>query len=98
MRHLSIMIIMAGILFVFGGCAFHTTGDTEVGVRTVKFGIIAKKGVEDKAYAPGSTYFFLPYINDWHTFDTKLQNLEMTFEPDRGDRKSRDDLLFKTID
>lgn len=98
MRHLFMMIIMAGILFLFGGCVFHTTGDTEVGVRTVKFAIITKKGVEDKAYAPGSTYFFLPYINDWHTFDTKLQNLEMTFEPDKGDRKSKDDLLFKTID
>ena len=98
MRHLFIMIITAGMLFVFGGCVFNTTGDTEVGVRTVKFGLIAKKGVEDKVYAPGATYFFLPYINDWHTFDTKLQNLEMTFDPERGDRKSRDDLLFKTID
>ncbi|MBW2608490.1 MAG: prohibitin family protein, partial [Deltaproteobacteria bacterium] len=98
MRHLFIMIIIAGMLFLFGGCVFNTTGDTEVGVRTVKFAFIGKKGVEDKVYAPGSTYFFLPYINDWHTFDTKLQNLEMTFDPDRGDRKSRDDLLFKTID
>ncbi|MEA3438370.1 MAG: SPFH domain-containing protein, partial [Thermodesulfobacteriota bacterium] len=98
MRHLFIMIIMGGMLFLFGGCVFNTTGDTEVGVRTVKFGIIAKKGVEDKVYAPGATYFFLPYINDWHTFDTKLQNLEMTFDLERGDRKSRDDLLFKTID
>ena len=98
MRHLFIMIIMGGVLFLFGGCIFNTTGDTEVGVRTVKFGIIAKRGVEDKVYAPGATYFFLPYINDWHTFDTKLQNLEMTFDLDRGDRKSRDDLLFKTID
>jgi regulator of protease activity HflC (stomatin/prohibitin superfamily) len=79
-------------------CVFHTTGETEVGVRTKKLAFIGKKGVEDKVYAPGSTYFFLPYINDWHTFDTKLQNLEMTFEKGRGDRKSRDDLLFKTID
>ncbi|MCP4368462.1 MAG: prohibitin family protein [Deltaproteobacteria bacterium] len=98
MRHFFIMMIATGMLFIFGGCVFNTTGDTEVGVRTVKFGIIAKKGVEEKVYAPGATYFFLPYINDWHTFDTKLQNLEMTFDPERGDRKTRDDLLFKTID
>ncbi len=98
MRHFFIMMIATGMLFIFGGCVFNTTGDTEVGVRTVKFGIIAKKGVEEKIYAPGATYFFLPYINDWHTFDTKLQNLEMTFDPERGDRKTRDDLLFKTID
>jgi regulator of protease activity HflC (stomatin/prohibitin superfamily) len=38
------------------------------------------------------------YINDWHTYDIKLQNLEMTFSPEKGDRKLRDDLLFKTID
>jgi regulator of protease activity HflC (stomatin/prohibitin superfamily) len=54
--------------------------------------------VEEKVYAPGSTYFFLPYINDWHTFDIKDQNLEMTFTLKEGDRETRDDLLFKTID
>ena len=59
------------------GCVPHTTDSTEVGVRTKKFAFIGEKGVEDKIYAPGSTYFFLPFINDWHTFDTKLQNLEM---------------------
>jgi regulator of protease activity HflC (stomatin/prohibitin superfamily) len=40
----------------------------------------------------------MPFINDWHTFDTKLQNLEMVYERGRGDRRMRDDLLFKTID
>ena len=80
------------------GCVPRTTGETEVGVRTVKVGLFSAKGVEDKVYAPGSTYLFLPFINDWHTFDTKLQNLEMTIHPNRGDRTGRDDLLFKTID
>ena len=80
------------------GCVPHSTGETEVGVRTVKLGVFSPRGVEEKVYAPGSTYFFLPFVNDWHTFDTKLQNLEMTHEATRGDRKSRDDLLFKTID
>lgn len=80
------------------GCIMRTTGETEVGVRTVKVGLFTAKGVEDKVYSPGSTYFFLPFINDWHTFDTKLQNLEMTVHSNRGDRPGRDDLLFKTID
>jgi regulator of protease activity HflC (stomatin/prohibitin superfamily) len=40
----------------------------------------------------------MPIINDWHTFDTKLQTMEMTFDPKRGDLRARDDLLFKTID
>ncbi len=83
---------------LFTGCVPHTTGETEVGVRTVKLGLLKPRGVEDRAYAAGSTYFFLPFVNDWHTFDTKLQNLEMTISQGRGDRKGRDDLLFKTID
>ena len=87
------------LLCVAAGCVPHTTGVNEVGVRTRKLApLIGKEGVEKKSYAPGSTYFFVPFINDWHTFDTKLQNLEMTHQPKRGDRKERDDLLFKTID
>jgi regulator of protease activity HflC (stomatin/prohibitin superfamily) len=93
-RFLSFAIL----LLLLSGCVPHTTGETEVGVRTVKLGLFAKKGVEDRVYAPGSTYFFLPFVNDWNTFDTKLQNLEMTFHAQRGDRRTRDDLLFKTID
>ena len=85
-------------LLSLSGCILYTTGETEVGVRTKKFVLVGEKGVENKYYAPGSTYMFFPLINDWHTFDTKLQNLEMVFERSRGDRQTRDDLLFKTID
>ena len=98
MKQLSCLIIFIMLLIGLTGCVPHSTGETEVGVRTVKFAFFGKKGVEERVYAPGSTYFFLPFINDWHTFDTKLQNLEMTHDRSRGDRKSRDDLLFKTID
>jgi regulator of protease activity HflC (stomatin/prohibitin superfamily) len=97
MKYKSIIMAVSLILLA-SGCVPHTTGETEVGVRTKKFAFIGKKGVEKRIYAPGSTYFFLPFINDWHTFDTKLQNLEMTYRSDRGDRKERDDLVFKTID
>jgi regulator of protease activity HflC (stomatin/prohibitin superfamily) len=41
-------------------------------------------------------FIFLPYINDWHVFDTKLQNLGMTYSPLKGDRRTQDDLVFKT--
>jgi regulator of protease activity HflC (stomatin/prohibitin superfamily) len=85
-------------LIGMSGCVLYSTGETEVGVRTKKFTLFGKKGVEDKVYAPGATYIFLPLINDWNTFDTKLQNLEMVYDRSRGDRRSRDDLLFKTID
>lgn len=98
MKSSSTILAVLGLASCLMGCMPHTTGETEVGVRTVKLGLFAPKGVEDKAYAPGSTYFFLPFVNDWHTFDTKLQNLEMTGESGRGDRRTRDELLFKTID
>jgi regulator of protease activity HflC (stomatin/prohibitin superfamily) len=84
--------------FLITGCWPHQAGPTEVGVRTIKLGIIKKKGVDQTYYPPGKTYFFLPIVNDWHTFDTKLQTMEMTFDPKRGDLRARDDLLFKTVD
>jgi regulator of protease activity HflC (stomatin/prohibitin superfamily) len=98
MKRLLSLLALSVACMMFAGCVPRTTGETEVGVRTVKLGVFTKKGVEDKAYPPGSTYIFLPFVNDWHTFDTKLQNLEMTLTPTSGDRKARDDLLFKTID
>ena len=98
MKHFFILVVLMLAMFTAAGCVPHTTGETEVGVRTRKMAFIGQKGVEDRAYAPGATYFFMPFINDWHVFDTKLQNLEMTFSQVRGDRKSRDDLVLKTID
>lgn len=98
MKRLLSVLALSVVCMMSTGCILRTTGETEVGVRTIKLGVFAEKGVENKAYPPASTYFFLPLVNDWHTFDTKLQNLEMTLSPTTGDRKSRDDLLFKTID
>jgi regulator of protease activity HflC (stomatin/prohibitin superfamily) len=96
-RYYIYSILMLTILTV-AGCVPHTTGETEVGVRTRKIAFFGPKGVEDRAYAQGTTYFFLPFINDWNVFDTKLQNLEMTLSSGRGDRRAQDDLVFKTID
>ncbi|MFH1463114.1 MAG: SPFH domain-containing protein [Pseudomonadota bacterium] len=80
------------------GCTPHGTDSTEVGVRTAKIAIIGEKGVQQDIYAPGSTYFFPPIINDWHVFDTALQNLEMTRERNSGARAGDDSLRFKTVD
>jgi len=85
-------------LVLTAGCLPHSTSSTEVGVRTRKFSFLGRKGVEQKVYAPGSTYFFMPFINDWHTFDTRLNNLEMSAATMQGDRPGRDDLVFKTVD
>lgn len=98
LKALGSVILTSTLLLFMTGCVPHSTDSTEVGVRTIKFSLFGNQGVEDKYYAPGSTYFFLPVINDWHTFDTKLQNMEMTYHARQGDRSGRDDLLFKTID
>ncbi len=96
-RILWFMIAVLGLCSL-SGCFLNSTGETEVGVRTRKLALWGAKGVENKTYPPGSTYLFMPFINDWNTFDTKLQNLEMVYERGRGDRRNQDDLLFKTID
>ena len=98
MKRTLIICLALTALWLLSGCAMKSTGATEVGVRTKKFALIGESGVEDRIYAPGGTYFFIPFLNDWHTFDTKLQNLEMVIDTVRGDRKTRDDLLFKTVD
>lgn len=98
MKQIVVFLSAMTMLLSIQGCIFYSTGETEVGVRTKKLALFGKKGVEDKIYEPGSTFLLLPLINDWHTFDTKLQNLEFTLFRNRGDRSSRDDLLFKTVD
>lgn len=98
MKRLFVHAVIMVAILTGSGCVPHTTGETEVGVRTRKLTLWSPKGVEDHVYAPGSTYFFLPFINDWNVFDTKLQNLEMTLSPETGDRRIQDDLVFKTTD
>lgn len=93
--------IVAGVLVALVAVFLfypHTTGPTDVGVRTIKWKPFGQKGVENRVYEPGAIYFFPAVINDWAVFDTRLNNIEMTFELNRGDRPIRDDLLFKTID
>lgn len=90
-----IVLILFSIFFLMA--LPHQTKSTEVGVRIIKWSPLAKKGVVKDVYAPGATYFFLPVINEWYTFDTKLQNMEMTVSKG-GSRFGRDDLIFKTID
>ena len=91
-------LLALGALLV-GGCVSHSTGETEVGVLVCKIGLgCAHKGVQEQLYPPGSTNVFAPFIRDFYTFDTKVQNLEMTASNKSGDRTTRDDLQFKTTD
>ena len=83
------------LILTLQGCVMYSTKSTEVGVRVKKIAFLSGGGVDDKVYAPGATYFFFPFINDWYTFDTKLQNMEMTLREDRGDLQ--DLFLSKTV-
>ena len=93
MRKFVLFLLLIGL----SGC-MRSTGPTEVGVLVRKFALTGKKGVQDEVYAPGSTYFVMPLVTDWYTFDTKIQNLEMTADESRGDRAAPDEVRFKTID
>ena len=86
------------LLLIQSGCIMNHTKPNEVGVKTVKWSLFKKKGIEQKIYGPASTYFFLPFINDWHTYNINLQNIHMTYSSRQGDTIGKDDIKFKTID
>lgn len=80
------------------GCACHSTEANEVGVLTRKFALMGQRGVQTETYAPGATYFFFPpFSTDWHTYETKLQNLRMRSSKE-GESGGGDDIEFKTVD
>ena len=85
-------ITVATLLLLASGCTPHTTAATEVGVKFNK--ITRSTEISD----PGATYFFMPVINDWTTFDTSTQSLVMSAKAQEGDRHVKDDLRFKTRD
>ena len=86
----TLIALLAAALLA--SCTPHTTGATQVGVR---FNKITRS---TEIAEPGATYFFAPLMNDWTTFDTSTQNLVMSAKAEEGDRKTKDDLRFKTRD
>ena len=96
-RKLKFAGLGAMLALSVAGCMPYTTAPTEVGIRTNKFGLFGKKGVQEEVYQPGSTHFFVPFLTDWHTFDTRLQSIEMADEQAPG-RGGNDGMTFKTID
>ncbi len=92
MSKLTGIAIAAALLIAASACTPHTTAATEVGV---KFNKVTRS---TEIAEPGATYFFMPIINDWTTFDTSTQSLIMSAKADSGDRREKDDLRFKTRD
>jgi regulator of protease activity HflC (stomatin/prohibitin superfamily) len=68
-----------------------------VGVRTQEYAIIGKKGVVQEDFGPGWHRALWP-IDSWQYFDSTVQTLEMTRDPQRGDRKGRDDVQVQSAD
>jgi regulator of protease activity HflC (stomatin/prohibitin superfamily) len=93
MRRLTLLLSLTTV----AGCTCHNTDANEVGVLTYKINPFGKKGVQDEPRPPGATYFFPAFITDWHTFETKLQNLRMTKAP-TARNEPVDDVEFKTVD
>ncbi|HSS76761.1 MAG TPA: SPFH domain-containing protein [Thermoanaerobaculia bacterium] len=91
MKRLTILALTLAAL-ALAGCTPHTTQATEVGV---KFNKLTRNY---EPLPPGATYFFMPLINDWQTFDISLRSLVMTARSEQGDRQGKDDLRFKTRD
>ena len=86
----SLLTAAAILSLSLGACTPHTTEATEVGIR------FNKLTRSTEIAQPGATYFFVPLINDWATFDVSTQSLIMAKLP--SERKEKDDLRFKTRD
>lgn len=96
MTRTTVTLALGLTVLVTQGCTCHSTDANEVGVLTRLVAPFGDKGVQTEVYASGATYLFPPFITDWNTFETKLQNLKMTKAPD--DNGVVDDVEFKTVD
>jgi regulator of protease activity HflC (stomatin/prohibitin superfamily) len=83
------LLAAAASSLILSACTPHTTEATEVGIR---FNKVTRS---TEIAQPGATYFFMPIVNDWATFDVSTQSLIMSAKVSK-DRK--DDLRFKTRD
>ena len=95
----ALVIALALLTLLPASGVVHSTGPTQVGVAVRRLAFFGSSGVQrNTLYLPGGTYFFLPYLTDFYTFDTRIQNIEMSDDPKRGDRLAQDELRFKTVD
>ena len=66
----------------------------KVGVRINEYGVFNEKGIEDHTFTPGWHRDFGP-IDSWIIYDSTVQTLEMTKDPNFGDRAGVDDLKIQ---
>lgn len=69
----------------------------QVGVRIQQFALFGKQGLVAKDYNPGWHMNRGP-IDKWMTFDSTVQTLEMTRDPQQGDSRRIDDIKVQSAD
>ncbi|MCM8528460.1 MAG: SPFH domain-containing protein [Lentisphaeraceae bacterium] len=66
----------------------------KAGVRINEYGVLGTKGIEDKTFGPGWHRDLGP-LESWLIYDTTVQTLELTKNPNFGDRAGVDDLKIQ---
>jgi hypothetical protein len=66
----------------------------QAGVRINEYGIFGAKGIDDETFGPGWHRDLGP-IDSWMIYDSTVQTLELTKNPNFGDRAGVDDLKIQ---
>jgi len=69
----------------------------KVGVRVQELGFLGKKGVVAKDFGPGWHRDF-GIVDSWEIYDSTVQTLEMTRDPNQGSRNGKDDVEVTSDD
>jgi len=94
----SIFIIIAivGSYILFKGCTIYIPIG-QIGVRTQEYSLLSKRGIVQEDFGPGWHRNLGP-IDSWVLFDSTVQTLEMTRDPEHGSVKGRDDVQVQSAD
>jgi len=97
-RALSILLVLVIVLAfaVYKFTIVYVPVGT-VGVRTQEYALFGKKGVVQEDFGPGFHRNLGP-IDSWVLFDSTVQSLEMTREPEHGTLRGRDDVRVQSAD
>jgi len=93
---IAVVLIFAGaLLIVWQAITYIPVG--KVGVRIQQYGLFGGKGVVPEDFGPGWHRDIGP-IAKWEEYDSTVQTLEMTREPEYGSERGRDDVQIQSAD
>lgn len=101
MKTIKVLSVLIIVLVIVAWLATKVTliyipvGTT--GVRTQEYAVFGEKGVVQKDFGPGWRRDLGP-IDRWILFDSTVQTLEMSRDPQHGDRQVRDDVQVQSAD